>query len=144
MKNDRLREEMLNEKARQQFQQSGLEGMIRELGTLKSHEWAHHYTAHGVHKVHILVENGAYENRKSIDIEINADGTIQIEGGRRGCSVLHKREWQGNEDKVEEILGKAYTHPKAGEKERIPPNMKNYLKHISKYPRIHSPEHPQQ
>ena len=144
IKKDREHEEMLNSQARQQFQESGLENMIKELGTLKSHEWTHHYTAHGIHEVHVLVEDGVYENRKSIDIKIDAGGTIQVEGGLRGCSLLYKREWKVNEDKVEEALGKAYVHPKAGKREVVSSDMKNYLKHISKYPPIHSPEHPQQ
>ena len=149
----RMKEEMkaegerigaLGKKAKQQFEQSGLGNMIRELKVLNSHKGAYDIAFGGIHKVYIIVDNGAYENDKSIEIETDADGTIKIQGGRNGSTTISREEWQRDGNAMENALGMAYKHPIVGKPERTSSDMKHYLKHISKYPPQQSPEKPQQ
>jgi len=118
---EKAHEEELLQQSKQYFEQSGLRGMLEELGRLGSHN-----AAFGLEK---------WGNSSSIDIEVNSvdlrvwikttpNGTIKIEGGRHGSTTLPRDKWQGKDgpEALEKALEKAYKHPKGKVIDRSTPN----------------------
>lgn len=99
--------------AERQFEQSGLNEMIRELGKLGSHEKVQSWRTHDDYRNHIILSEGDKKN-KEVWIKVVSDGTITIQGGIFGSTILPKDEWQGKagRETLEKALGKAYKHPK--------------------------------
>lgn len=114
-------------RAIEQFKQSGLGRMIKQLGKIDG--CRHVYTNERgfderdrsqevAYNVSIDIDthsdNSSFSSsttNRGIEITVAASGTIKFRGGPAGSSVLRKEEWQGNPNVVEEALGKAYRNP---------------------------------
>ncbi len=131
-----LHDEM-REKGKQQFEQSGLGGMLDELGMFGSHEkvFKGSNRSDGIYYIDItIMERFGHGIEKYVDIGITADGTITFKGGeidmwvrRKGVLgfgykkitapleiVIAKNEWKGNNglETLEDALEKAYRSPR--------------------------------
>lgn len=116
-----------SERSKQYFEQSGLGGMIKELGETGSHRYVQENDPTvvwkqpgGNYNIEILGVGGVgWEDRK-VRAVITADGDIKIEGDRFGSTTLSKDKWQGKggPEALERALEKAYKHPdKSGPRE---------------------------
>ena len=115
-------------KSKQQFEQSGLGGMIRELTNIKnSHITSRELKGGKSHVVAIIQERSVRGNEvvsAKVFVETFADGTIKIEGAFLfGSTTLSRDEWQEKKgrEKLERALGKAYKHPKIKVEEKYTP-----------------------
>jgi len=113
----RARAAQSRQQSKQQFEQSGLGGMITELGKIGSHKEvvASNKWSEGVnHVVTIkLTDFTGGSLNKRVEIKTGADGTINIQGGLFGSTTISKDKWQGKngQEALEKALGKAYKHP---------------------------------
>lgn len=110
---ERLDRTARGKEAERQYEQSGLSKMITELGKIGSHhkEWSGH-AVDDYYRKNIVVSEGSKHN-KEVLIKVVSDGTIAIQGGLFGSTILPKDEWQGENGReaLEKALGKAYRHP---------------------------------
>jgi len=113
----RARAAQSRQQSKQQFEQSGLGGMITELGKIGSHKEvvASNKWSKGVnHVVTIkLTDFAGGSLNKRVEIKTAADGTINIQGGLFGSTTIPKDKWQGKngQEALEKALEKAYKHP---------------------------------
>jgi hypothetical protein len=124
--------EIKMEKSKQHFEQSGLGGMITELGELGSHKeaainsrWGDH------HQVSISLSISGLEgivSHSHVEVDTTADGTITIRGNDSHSTTLSKDKWQGKKGRevLERALERAYKHPKYSFRGFIPPNMPDH------------------
>lgn len=104
----KIAEEALNNKAKQNFEQSGLKGMINELQDIGTFRQANSYTQNGTYVVDINVSRG------KISLQVKADGSIGISGEyKKGQTDLKPYEALGmsGRRKLENALEKACKHP---------------------------------
>lgn len=115
---EKINRRALREKSKQQFEQSGLGGMITELGKIGSHKkvitWD--YSSENYYEVRILGNGSDYLFQDRVTIKITADGKINIQGDKSHGTTLSRDKWQGKngQEELEKALGKAY-----GNKERV-------------------------